>query len=115
TFWYTTEYYAVDGLNDLTRIGSFKYAECTAFSSTGTLQGTVTNASTSAPLVGAVVTLGSRSTTTDGSGFYQFASLPAGARPSLTHSVPGVPRGHGRLTRDEHKVPTHGASPHSTN
>jgi hypothetical protein len=29
TFWYTNEYYAVTGLNDLTKIGSFKFPSCT--------------------------------------------------------------------------------------
>jgi hypothetical protein len=29
TFWYTTEYYAVSGLNWKTRISSFKFPSCT--------------------------------------------------------------------------------------
>jgi len=28
-FWYTNEYYNVSGLNNLTRIGAFKYSQCT--------------------------------------------------------------------------------------
>jgi hypothetical protein len=43
---------------------------------TGTLQGTVTDATTSAPISGATVTiLGGASTTTNTSGFYQFANV----------------------------------------
>jgi len=43
---------------------------------TGTLQGTVTDAATTAPISGATVTIvGGDSTTTDGSGFYQFTNI----------------------------------------
>ena len=49
TFWYTTEYYTTTGTSWQTRIGSFKFAECTP-GSTGTLSGTVRNASTSSPI-----------------------------------------------------------------
>src|SRR4029077_17893971 len=72
TFWYTNEYYAVSGLNDLTRIGSFKVPSCTPFAS-GAVQGTVTAAAGGASIAGATVALGSRTTTTNGSGFYSFA------------------------------------------
>ena len=42
------------------------------------IQGTVTSAANSTPVVGATVTAGSNTTTTDASGFYQFATIPAG-------------------------------------
>ena len=59
TFWYTNEYYATDGLNYLTAIGSFAYPECTPVGSGGTVQGTVTTSPGGAPLSGATVALGS--------------------------------------------------------
>ena len=86
TFWYTNMYYAVDGLNHQTRIGSFAYPSCTP-SVAGGLQGTVTSGAT--PLAGVTVALGARTTTTDGAGFYSFPSLPAGTYPSVTASLPG--------------------------
>jgi len=89
TFWYTNEYYAVSGLNDLTRIGSFKFATCTQFGSGGTVSGTVTRASDSSPISGATVALGVRSTTTDGSGFYTFTAIPAGTYPNISAGRPG--------------------------
>ncbi|MGB8645274.1 MAG: carboxypeptidase-like regulatory domain-containing protein, partial [Anaerolineae bacterium] len=89
TFWYTTEYYATTGLNDLTRIGSFKYPSCTPVGSGGTVQGTVTKASNGAAISGATVTFGARTTTTNGSGFYQFTSIPAGAYTSVAASATG--------------------------
>jgi hypothetical protein len=42
TFWYTNEYYAVNGLNDLTRIGAFKYSQCTPIGNGATVSGQVT-------------------------------------------------------------------------
>jgi hypothetical protein len=89
TFWYTNEYYAVNGLNDLTRIGSFKFAACTPVGSGGTVSGTVTRASDSSPISGATVALGGRTTTTNGSGFYSFTGIPAGTYPSITASEAG--------------------------
>src|SRR6185295_16055957 len=44
TFWYTNMYYAVDGLNHQTRIGSFTFPQCTTVGA-GTIQGTVTSSS----------------------------------------------------------------------
>ncbi len=88
TYWYTTEYYAVDGLNDLTRIGSFKFPSCTAIGS-GTVQGTVTTNPGGTPINGATVAFGSRTATTNVSGFYSFASIPAGTYPSITASAAG--------------------------
>jgi uncharacterized repeat protein (TIGR01451 family) len=89
TFWYTTMYYAVDGLNDLTRIGSFALPGCTPVGAGGTLSGTVTATVGGAPISGATVALGTRSTTTNGSGFYSFTSLPAGTYAGLTAAAPG--------------------------
>ena len=88
TFWYTNEYYAVDGLNHQTRIGSFAFPSCTPVA-TGTVQGTVTATAGGAPISGASITMGSRMTTTNGSGVFQFLSLPSGTYPSLTASAPG--------------------------
>jgi uncharacterized repeat protein (TIGR01451 family) len=66
TFFYTTEYYATSDLtpNDTpfgvpwqTRVGSFKFAECTA-PAQGTLQVNVTNCLTGLPVQGATVSIG---------------------------------------------------------
>jgi hypothetical protein len=89
TFWYTTEYYIATGANWQTRIGSFKYPQCTPFGGGGTIQGTVTDASTTNPIVGATVKLGSRTATTNASGVYSFTNLPAGTYPYITASHPG--------------------------
>jgi MBG domain/Carboxypeptidase regulatory-like domain len=90
TFWYTNEYYATDGLDHHTRIGSFKYPSCTSVGSGGTLSGTVTSGG---PISGATVSLGSRTTTTDGSGNYSFIGLPAGTYPTLTAAAAGYGSG----------------------
>ena len=89
TFWYTNEYYAVNGLNYLTRIGSFQFPSCTIVGNGGTISGTVVDAGSSTPLNGVTVTLGSRITTTNSSGVYQFPNLPAGVYPGMTASYPG--------------------------
>jgi len=88
TFWYTSEYYAVDGLNYLTRIGSFAFPSCTPIGN-GTLQGTVTTNPGGTPISGATVAFGSRTATTNGSGFYSFTNIPAGTYPTITASSPG--------------------------
>jgi hypothetical protein len=93
TFWYTNEYYAVDGLNDLTRIGSFAFPSCTPVGAGGTLSGTVTATVGGAPISGATVTFGSRTTTTNGSGLYSFTSVPSGTYPSIMASAPGYNTG----------------------
>jgi hypothetical protein len=85
-FWMTNEYYAVNGLNYLTRIGSFRLPGCTTVGN-GTLSGTVTTGGGS-PIAGATVSLGSRTATTDAGGRYAF-TVPAGTYPSLTASAPG--------------------------
>lgn len=88
TFWYTNEYYAVTGLNDLTRIGAFAFPSCTSVG-TGTIQGTVTATVGGAPIGGATVALGSRTTTTAGDGTYSFSGIASGTYPSITASAPG--------------------------
>jgi hypothetical protein len=88
TFWFTSEYYAVDGLNDLTRIGSFAFPGCAPLGGGGTVSGTVTDGATN-PISGATVALGSRTTTTNASGGYSFTSIPAGTYPSITASLAG--------------------------
>ena len=87
TFWYTNEYYAVDGLNDLTRIGAFALPACVPVGSGGTISGTVTDGSN--PINGATVALGSRSTTTNASGAYSFTNIPAGTYPEIRASLAG--------------------------
>ncbi len=86
TFWYANEYYgtAYDGAvlyaQWSTWIGAFKFPTCSSTPTTGRLQGTVTDASTSSPLAGATVSVsGGASTTTDLSGFYSFSSVAAGS------------------------------------
>jgi Carboxypeptidase regulatory-like domain/Bacterial Ig-like domain (group 3) len=88
-FWMTGEYYAVNGLNDLTRVGSFHYPGCTPIGN-GTLSGTVTDGAN--PISGATMTLGSRTTTTDVNGNYSF-TVPAGTYLSLTADSPGYTEG----------------------
>src|SRR5580765_8385277 len=88
-FWMSGEYYATTGLNHQTRIGAFHYPGCAPVGN-GTLSGTVTDGTS--PISGATVTLGSRTTTTNGSGQYSF-TVPAGTYPSLTASKPGFDPG----------------------
>ena len=77
TFWYTNEYYTTtSAFNWRTRIGSFKFPNCTTGPS-GTLAGTVTDASTGKALAGVTVDTGFGTTTTDSSGNYSI-SLPVG-------------------------------------
>jgi hypothetical protein len=89
TFWFTSQYYATDGLSYSTRIGSFSFPECNRIGDGGTLSGLVTNSATSAPIAGATVALGSRTTTTNAFGAYTFLNLPAGTYPSITASAAG--------------------------
>lgn len=88
TFWYTNEYYAVTGIDWQTRIGSFELPDCTTVSS-GTVEGTVTATTGGAAISDAIVSLGSRTTSTDGSGFYQFTAIPSGTYPELDVAAPG--------------------------
>ncbi len=89
-FWLTGEYYAANGLNDLTRIGSFKLNPACSPVGDGTLSGTVTDGT--GPIAGATVALGSRTTTTDASGSYSF-TVPAGTYASLSASKAGFDGG----------------------
>ena len=88
TFWYTNMYYTTDGLNHQTRIGAFSLPQCTPVVA-GALQGTVTSSSGGGPIAGVTISLGSRTATTDASGFYSFPNLPAGTYPSITATFPG--------------------------
>ena len=92
TFWYTTEYAnPADQTFDhrwLTKFGSFQFSPCTTIGN-GTLQGTVTTSPGGLPISGATVAFGARTATTNGSGFYSFAAIPAGAYPTETASKPG--------------------------
>jgi len=71
TFWYAQEYYAATGdFNWSTHIGAFKFAGCTPVA-LGTIQGTVTDASTGNPVAGAYVsTADGFSAITDANGKY---------------------------------------------
>src|SRR5207244_554313 len=94
TFWYTTEYAnpADQTFNHrwLTKFGNIgTFPGCTPFGAGGTVSGAVTVNPGGAPIVGATVALGARSTTTDGSGSYSFTSIPEGTYPSMTASSPG--------------------------
>ncbi len=93
TFWYTNMYYAVDGLDHQTRIGSFSYPSCVPVGGGGTVSGTVTALTGGAPIAGATVTLGSRTTTTNGSGFYTFTAIPAGSYANVIGSAPAFSSG----------------------
>jgi hypothetical protein len=79
TFFYTNEFYpaGVSSFNWRTRIGSFRFSQCGGGGNTGTLQGTVTDSVTSAPISGATVKAGTTSTTTNAAGFYSMTLAPA--------------------------------------
>src|SRR6185295_5933897 len=93
TFWYTSEFAnpvsQVANMRWRTQIGSFKYAACTPVGAGGTLSGTVTATVGGAPISGAKVDFGSRTTMTNGSGVYSFTSIPAGTYTSVMVSSPG--------------------------
>jgi hypothetical protein len=86
TFWYTSMYYQTTGLAFNTRVGAFSFPGCTPAVS-GALQGTVTASGN--PLSGVTIALGSRTTTTDVNGNYNFGGLPSGTYPSVTASLAG--------------------------
>ena len=92
TFWFTSEYYpsGVSQFNWRTRIGSFSFPSCGGGGpTTGSIAGTVTDASTSSPIAGATVAInGGASTTTSASGAYTLSNL-APASYSLTASKTG--------------------------
>jgi hypothetical protein len=79
TFFYTNEFYpaGVSSFNWRTRIGSFRFSQCGGGGNTGTLQGTVTDSVTSAPISGVTVKAGTTSTTTNAAGFYSMTLAPA--------------------------------------
>ena len=87
TFWYTTEYYQVTGLNHRTRIGAFAFPSCSP-NGLGALQGTVKTPA-SVPIAGATVTFRGHTTTTDASGNYSFSNVPAGTYPTANASFAG--------------------------
>ena len=77
TFWFTTEYYQnTSGFDFHTRIGSFKFANCSADPS-GVISGHITKASDGTPLAGAEVRAGGSATVTDATGAYTL-ELPVG-------------------------------------
>lgn len=86
-FWLFGEYYAANGSNWKTRIGSFNLGGCTN-ELTGSITGTVRNAA-NIPLPGVTVQVGVRSTTTDATGAYSFSGLPDGTYPTVTASQNG--------------------------
>ena len=81
TFWMTNAYYTLDSQNFsdfgwLTRIGSFKFDECTA-APRGAIAGSVTSSTTSLPIAGAVVKAAAYSRATNQEGSYgSLAVLP---------------------------------------
>lgn len=99
TFWMTNAYYTLESeeFSDfgwLTRIGAFKFAECTP-APRASVTGLITNAANSQPVSGAVVRAGSYSRASDAAGRYeQLAVLPGtyqvtvSARGYLPQSVP---------------------------
>src|SRR3954452_7550506 len=77
TFWFTSEYYPAGStsFNWRTRIANFKFPSCTATG--GTLQGTVTDSSTSLPIEGAHVDVSNgASTSTNAAGHYSITLAP---------------------------------------
>jgi hypothetical protein len=77
TFWTTNQYYNVNSqFNWRTRIGSFKFASCTA-PAQGTLSGTITACDSGAPIAGAIVEVSNGfSTTTAANGTYSVQLAP---------------------------------------
>lgn len=93
TFWMTNAYYSRESeiFSDfgwLTRIGKFKFAECTA-PPRASVAGVVTNAATSQPVAGAVVRASAYSRATDAAGNYGSLSVLPG-----TYQVTVTARGY---------------------
>lgn len=93
TFWMTNAYYTLESqeFSDfgwLTRIGSFKFAECTP-ASRGSLTGVVTNAANSQRIVGAVIRAGAYTRATNPAGSYGSLSVLPG-----TYEVTASARGY---------------------
>jgi hypothetical protein len=93
TFWYTSEYYSSSSAQDWqTRIASFKFAACPP-APRGTLQGTVTDATTSLPLTNAIVrTADGFLRITSAAGTYSMSLPPA------AYNVTASALNHGSLT-----------------
>ncbi|HEX8078419.1 MAG TPA: carboxypeptidase-like regulatory domain-containing protein, partial [Chthoniobacterales bacterium] len=94
TFWFTTEYYSAEDVGPFlwrTRVGSFKFPQCTA-RPTGFLVGTVTENGSGNPILGAKVTaIGGGLNYTAASaanGTYKFSPLPPGTY-NVTASATG--------------------------
>ncbi len=60
---------------------------------TGSVSGTVTATAGGAPIVGATVSFGSRTTITNGSGAYSFPLIPSGTYSDITVTAPGYNAG----------------------
>jgi subtilisin-like proprotein convertase family protein len=92
TFWYTQEYYtaasqALSTASWLTRVGSFKFAECTP-AAKGAIQGTAYNSLTSLPIPGVLVQAdGGYSRVTGAGGTYSMDTVPGAY--NMTASFPG--------------------------
>ena len=85
TFWFTSEYYPEDGaVSWHTRIGSFRFPLCTSGPS-GTLAGTVRDASNNEPISEVQVAIGAASITTDAQGAFRFAHVPVGTYTLTSH------------------------------
>ncbi len=92
TFWMTNAYYSLESqeFSDfgwLTRIGNFKFAECTA-APRGSITGSVTSAANSQPIAGAVVKAGAYTRATGQFGSYGSLSVLPGTYEVLA-SAPG--------------------------
>lgn len=77
TFWYTQEYYAATSTTGWsTRVGSFVFPSCTP-APKGTIQGTITNCASSAPISGAtVIATGGYGRVTGAPGTYSMTVAP---------------------------------------
>lgn len=97
TFWFTTEYYtaasqASSAAGWVTRIGSFKFAGCTA-PAQGTITGTITNCATGLPVAGALVQVSDgHSRSTDAGGNFSVNVAPG------SHTVSASAAGFGSLS-----------------
>lgn len=97
TFWFTTEYYtaasqASSAAGWTTRIGSFKFAGCTA-PAQGTITGTITNCATGLPVAGALVQVSDgHSRSTDAAGNFSVNVAPG------SHTVSASAAGFGSLS-----------------
>jgi len=83
TFWYTSQYYAVNGLNWQTRVAAFRFPNCVGTTAANvTVQGRVAT-SGGAPIANVFVTMidqngVSWTARTNTFGYYNFESIPVG-------------------------------------